>query len=133
MVVARAAKLAVAAMVVVASDVERAPVAMAEIQDRLGITRSYAATIMGKLKRGGLIKSATGTGGGYVLSRPGEGISIGDIVFALNGIGRRPSRSKGRGADRLMQISVEELWAGLDERLIDFLDSVSLGSLVRPH
>ena len=124
------AKVAVAAMVVVASAGESAPVAIAEIQDRLGVTRSYAALIMGKLKSSGLIRSVTGTRGGYVLSRPGAGISIGDIVLALNGVGGRPSRSTVRTPERSPQIWVGEVWVSLDERVIGFLESVSIESMV---
>ena len=40
---------------------------------------------MAKLKKAGLIKSIRGAGGGYVLAREVESISVGDVLRALEG------------------------------------------------
>lgn len=40
---------------------------------------------MAKLKKAGLVKSIRGAGGGYVLAKPMEEISVGDVLRALEG------------------------------------------------
>ena len=48
----------------------RQPVALADIAERQDISLSYLEQLFAKLRRGGLVTSVRGPGGGYRLSRP---------------------------------------------------------------
>lgn len=73
------------AMIDVAQYSEIEPVSISSIALRQGISEGYLEQLMTKLKKAGLIQSIRGAGGGYVLARPMEEISVGDVLRALEG------------------------------------------------
>jgi Rrf2 family protein len=50
-----------------------------------GVPLPTAQKLMGRLAAEGLLRSARGTGGGFVLARPAHGISLADIIEAVEG------------------------------------------------
>jgi Rrf2 family protein len=62
-----------------------APVQLARIAKTQQIPRKYLELIMLELKKGGLVRSTRGPGGGYVLGRDPSSISFGEIVRLLEG------------------------------------------------
>ena len=60
------------------------PVSLAEIAKRQEISLSYLEQLFAKLRRGGLVKSVRGPGGGYRLSRPSAEVRIADIIMAVD-------------------------------------------------
>ena len=62
-----------------------APVSITSISDRQNISERYLEQLMSMLKKGDLVKSLRGAGGGYVLARDAADISVGDILRALEG------------------------------------------------
>jgi Rrf2 family protein len=50
-----------------------------------GVPVPTAQKLMGRLASAGLLASARGTGGGFVLTRSAEGISLADIIEAVEG------------------------------------------------
>src|SRR3546814_20411606 len=67
-----------------ASHVEGRPVALADIAERQEISLSYLEQLFAKLRRGGLVRSVRGPGGGYLLAHaPGE-TRISDIILAVD-------------------------------------------------
>jgi FeS assembly SUF system regulator len=50
-----------------------------------GVPLPTAQKLMGRLAAAGLLSSARGTGGGFVLARGAEGISLADIIEAVEG------------------------------------------------
>lgn len=61
------------------------PVSISSIASRQSISEGYLEQLMSLLKKAGLIKSIRGAGGGYVLARDMESISVGDVLRALEG------------------------------------------------
>lgn len=91
------------------------------------IPAKYLESILGELRRAGLLRSQRGPDGGYRLARAPELISIADVIRALDGElanvrGSRPEDLKYVGAAAPLQ----EVWIALraSERLI--LEGVSL-------
>lgn len=92
-----------------------------------GIPNKYLESILGELRRGGLLRSQRGPDGGYRLARPAAEISIADVIRALDGElanvrGSRPEDLEYVGA----AASLQEVWIALraSERLI--LEGVTL-------
>jgi FeS assembly SUF system regulator len=55
------------------------------LSDETGVPLPTAQKLVGKLAAAGLLNSARGAGGGFTLARPGEQISLADIVEAVEG------------------------------------------------
>ena len=56
--------------------------AMAQAQ---GISLTYLATILGDMRRAGLVRSSHGARGGYRLTAPADQISVADVLRAMDG------------------------------------------------
>ncbi len=61
------------------------PVSISSIAMRQSISEGYLEQLMSLLKKAGLVKSIRGAGGGYVLAKDINEISVGDILRALEG------------------------------------------------
>ena len=61
------------------------PMRIQEISERQMIPNRYLEQIFQKLRRGGLVTSKRGPGGGYLLSRSPKEISIVDVLRAMQG------------------------------------------------
>src|SRR6185437_16016816 len=66
------------------AEVQARPVALADIAERQDISLSYLEQLFAKLRRGGLVTSVRGPGGGYRLSRPSSELRIADIIVAVD-------------------------------------------------
>src|SRR3954451_2400562 len=77
-------RYAVMAMVDLAKHSDGSPVSLAEIAERQEISLSYLEQLFAKLRRGGLVRSVRGAGGGYLLALPAGETRIGDIVLAVD-------------------------------------------------
>ncbi|HYD38594.1 MAG TPA: Rrf2 family transcriptional regulator, partial [Allosphingosinicella sp.] len=55
------------------------------LSDETGVPLPTAQKLMGKLAAAGLLSSARGTGGGFRLAREARGISLADIIEAVEG------------------------------------------------
>ena len=64
---------------------EIGPQSVKDIAARTGLPQPYLEQILLALKGAGLVRSKRGVGGGYVLSRDPELITLADIVSAVDG------------------------------------------------
>ena len=72
-------------MVDLARHYAQGPVPLGEIAKRQDLSAKYLEQLIILLKGAGLIRSARGRRGGYMLARKPERISVGEIVEALEG------------------------------------------------
>jgi Rrf2 family protein len=61
------------------------PVPTQRLAEFHGISRTYLAKHLQQLSRAGLVSSTEGRVGGYVLTRPGDEITVLDVVQAIEG------------------------------------------------
>ena len=54
-----------------------------ELAERTGVTEKYLEQILSILKKNGIVKSARGASGGYILSDLPENISVGRVIRSL--------------------------------------------------
>jgi Rrf2 family iron-sulfur cluster assembly transcriptional regulator len=126
-------RYAVMAMVDLARHSSGNPVALADIAERQEISLSYLEQLFAKLRRGGLVKSVRGPGGGYLLGRGLEEIRISDIILAVDEPIRAtrcaPGSPAGCKSDRGRCLT-HDLWEELGNQIHLYLRSVSLGDVI---
>jgi Rrf2 family iron-sulfur cluster assembly transcriptional regulator len=106
------------------------PVTLAGISQRQKISLSYLEQLFGKLRRHELVESTRGPGGGYTLGRVAKDITVADIIFAVDEpLDATQCGGKENCADD-QRCMMHDLWANLNARMVDYLDSVSLQDLV---
>lgn len=125
-------RFAVTAMIDLALREHQGPVALAAISGRQQISLSYLEQLFGKLRRNDLVESTRGPGGGYSLGRRAEDITVADIITAVD----EPIDATGcAGKDNCMgedtgRCMTHDLWASLNQRMLEYLNSISLRKLV---
>jgi len=123
-------RFAVTAMVDLAMRQGRGPVTLAAISERQHISLSYLEQLFGKLRRAALVSSVRGPGGGYNLAQPPASISVADIVSAVDEpIDATQCGGKENCHDD-KRCMTHDLWATLNEKMYEYLSSVSLADLV---
>jgi Rrf2 family protein len=76
---------ALRAMLALALAVEGKPLQIGELGEREGIPVKFLEQILLTLKRGGLLRSKRGVGGGYLLARPAGEITLGEVIRIVEG------------------------------------------------
>jgi Rrf2 family iron-sulfur cluster assembly transcriptional regulator len=106
------------------------PVSLAGISERQGISLSYLEQLFGKLRRNALVSSVRGPGGGYLLAKSLEEVSVADIIRAVDEpLDTTQCRGKQNCHDD-QKCLTHDLWEGLNEKIIEHLSSVKLAHLV---
>ena len=123
-------RYAVTAMLDLAIHREQGPISLADISLRQSISLSYLEQLFARLRKGSLVKSVRGPGGGYELDGTPEHIKISHIIDAVN---ESVDTTKCRGAGNCQggeTCLTHHLWEDLSEQIHDFLQGVSLADLV---
>ena len=123
-------RYAVTAMLDVAMFAKQSPVPLADISERQGISLSYLEQLFARLRKGGLVHSVRGPGGGYQLGKTADDISVGAVIDAVDeSIDATRCHGTGncQGGERCLTHS---LWEGLSDRIADFLDGITLAELM---
>jgi len=122
----------VRAMFEVAKNYGRGTTTIKEISERQDVSVSYLEQLLNKLRRAGVVESVKGPGGGYVLTRPPEDVSIGEVLRVLEGPVAITSclDPAADGCDRVDSCVTRMLWKSLGERIEGFLDRITLQELI---
>ncbi|MES2532020.1 MAG: Rrf2 family transcriptional regulator [Pseudomonadota bacterium] len=124
-------RFAVTAMIDVALRVRTGPVTLSAISQRQHISLSYLEQLFGKLRRHKLVESTRGPGGGYSLGRKATDITVADIIFSIEDtVGNGADGTDAQASGHAGRCVPDELWATVNRRAVEFLDSVTLQSLV---
>ena len=113
------AQYAVRAMVDLALFSDGRPVNLKEIAQREEIPLNYLEQLFFRLKKGNIVTSVRGPGGGYVLAREGSEIKVGEIVTAVEEP-LNPVNCLDVGAEpcpRLSRCVTHTVWKDLGERI----------------
>jgi Rrf2 family iron-sulfur cluster assembly transcriptional regulator len=109
---------------------DQGPVSLADISQRQAISLSYLEQLFAKLRRGSLVNSVRGPGGGYELQGGSESIYIAQIVDAVNE-SLDSTKCKGAGDCQGGETCLTHyLWEDLSEQIHTFLEGISLADLV---
>ncbi len=107
------------------------PVTLRDISKEEGISLSYLEQLFVKLRKGNIVRSVRGPGGGYVLARPSSEISVGDIITVVEEP-LNPVACLDEDAmicERADMCITQKVWKGLAEKIREFLGSISIEDL----
>ena len=126
-------RYAVMAMVDLTENSNGKPVALADIAQRQEISLSYLEQLFAKLRRGGLLRSVRGPGGGYLLAHEAEEIRIADIILAVDEPIRAtrcmPGQPFGCRSNKSRCVT-HDLWEELGNQIYLYLNSVTVADVV---
>ncbi len=119
-------RFAVTAMIDVALREKLGPVPLSDIAARQQISLSYLEQMFSKLRSEGLVTSTRGPGGGYTLGQRTDAITVADIIAAVEDAPAKTSTQEPAPAQDMAQ----DLWDTMNAKVLDFMQSVTLRSLV---
>ncbi len=112
---------------------EDKPVNLRDISTEEGISLSYLEQLFVKLRKGKIVKSVRGPGGGYVLAKPAGKISVGEVISVVEEPLNPVACLDGgfTGCERSERCITQRVWKGLAEKIAEFLNSVTIEDLSR--
>ena len=107
-------------------------VALKDIAARQGISKKYLEQIIPLLNRAGLLQTSRGFQGGYRLAKAPENYSVGEILRAAEG-GLSPVaclEQSPNACPRCHECDTLPIWAGLEQVVNQYLDGITLQSVL---
>lgn len=125
-------KYGLRAMIDLAQYSEQEAVSISSIAQRQKISESYLEQLVAKLKKAGLVISIRGAAGGYRLARPAAGISVGDVLRALEGDVRAVicTAQTEEGCEGEELCVTKYVWQRINESIEKTVDEMMLDQLV---
>lgn len=124
-------RYAVTAMFDVALHAHLGPVSLTAIAERQDISLSYLEQLFNRLRKAGLVKSVRGPGGGYLLDKDENNITIGEIISAVDeNIDTTRCRNDESGCQDGQRCLTHTIWNQLNQKINDFLNAITLGAIV---
>src|SRR5258708_3941750 len=123
-------RFAVTAMLDLAMHGGKGPVTLAAISQRQGVARAWRERVVGRLGRHTWADSVRGRGGGSPPGRGREGVAVGD---ASTGGDEPLDATQCGGKENChdeQRCMTHDLWAKLNDKMYEYLDSVKLADLV---
>ena len=109
------------------------PTAVRDIAERTGLPQPYLEQILLALKGAGLVRSKRGVGGGYVLARPPDEITLSQIVSAVDGpiqAGDFGEPHQNGACDHEGQCVLLSVWSEVGQHMRHHLESFTLADMV---
>lgn len=106
------------------------PVTLATISERQDISLSYLEQLFSRLRKGGLVKSVRGPGGGYRIAADMKTISVSDIIRAVDEQIDTTQCGGNENCQDEKRCMTHELWTALNYKILDYLENVNLAQLV---
>jgi Rrf2 family cysteine metabolism transcriptional repressor len=100
-----------------------APVKIADIAKRQKIPQKFLELILAGLKQNGFVDSRRGADGGYLLARPPDSITVGEVLRAVENV---KANSRPETDDPFAAI-----WTRVDSAVSNVLDQTTFGMLAR--
>jgi len=102
------------------------PTKIADIAKRQKIPQKFLELILAGLKQGGFVESRRGAEGGYLLARPAEAITVGEVLRFVEG--GQTSRDRSR---RKVETPFTETWRQVDQAVSAVVDHTTFADLLR--
>jgi Rrf2 family protein len=108
------------------------PNSVRDVAERTGLPQPYLEQILLALKGAGLVRSKRGVGGGYVLARPPQEITLAEIVGAVEGpiaAGDFGEPHTNGACDHEGQCVLLSIWAEVGLQMRALLSSITLADI----
>jgi Rrf2 family protein len=102
------------------------PVRIADIARRQKIPQKFLELILAGLKQAGFVESRRGAEGGYLLARPADSLTVGEVLRFVEG----PQQSRGR-LRRKTDAPFTDMWQLVDQAVSGIIDKTTFADLVR--
>ncbi len=126
-------RYAMVALVDIALQPEGELVSLGEISRRQNVSLPYLEQLFVKLRRGGLVESVRGPGGGYRLARPMTDIRVVEVLSAVDetvdAMHTGAGASGGVSGSKAQSVT-NRLWEGLSAQVYVFLHQTRLSDVV---
>jgi len=101
-----------------------------EIAEQYDIPIELMAKVLQRLVRTGLLVSTQGTRGGYLLGRPSAGISVADVIQAIDGpLTVTACSTERHDCEQFSKCNIRDALWQIRERIAAALDTVSLADM----
>jgi Rrf2 family protein len=104
------------------------PVQIRRIADEHHIPSRFLVQILIQLRNAGLVQSTRGAAGGYRLARDPRAISLGEVMYAVEGA--RDGSSNGAGDSSSAMTLLYSAWTNAEAAQKQVLDGINFGQLV---
>jgi len=109
-------------------------ISLHQVAQRQDISEKYLWQIANGLKTAGLISAVSGAGGGYVLNKSPQEISVADILEALEGeINLAPCVKLSAICSRKAECISREVWRELNAKLTEVMRAMTLSDALKKH
>ncbi len=100
------------------------PIKIAEIAQRQNIPQKFLELILAALKQAGFVESRRGAEGGYLLARPPDSITVGEVLRQIE-TGKRKRTAVGASDP------FAEMWQAVDDAVSAVIDHTTFAELAR--
>jgi len=119
------------AVLYIAIDGARGPVQSRAVTQRQGIPERYLEQSLQRLVRVGILRGVRGPRGGYLLARPAERVSLGEIAGVVRAMEQAAEPAESGPASELGQTIVLPMFEKLDAEIMERLDRISIADLMQ--
>ena len=106
------------------------PMTLSMLSDNNAISLSYLEQIFASLRLKGLVKGQRGPGGGYLLAKQADEISIAEIISTVDEWVEYTFSKPKMVVPASQELTTQVLWNDLSHQIYDFLNSTSLADIV---
>ena len=136
MILTTKGRYAVMAMLDLAENGYAGVVNLSNIAERQNIPLNYLEQICARLRHAGIITSVRGPGGGYKLNLEANKTYIYNIITAVEeeiSITRCGNKENHYCMPSSVKCGAHDLWAGLENKIIDYFDSITLADVLQKN
>lgn len=126
-------RFAVSAILDIALNQKKGPVTLLAVSERQGISLSYLEQLFSKLRKGEIVSSIRGPGGGYRIIKAFTDISVRQIISAVD---EKIDATQCGGTENCHdgnRCMTHDLWISVNQKILSYLDSLSLQDLYDKH
>jgi Rrf2 family cysteine metabolism transcriptional repressor len=102
------------------------PIRIADIAQRQKIPQKFLELILASLKQAGFVESRRGAEGGYLLARPADSLTVGEVLRFVEGAQTRSRQKRKDGATPF-----SEMWEQVDSAVSTVIDKTTFADLLR--
>ena len=123
-------RYAVSALIELSNLESSGPVSLSDIANNQNIELNYLEQLFRKLRIAGIVKSIRGRNGGYIYAKDPESISIKEVMHAVDEVLDATKCNGTSACHKGKKCSTHDLWHDLNILVENYLDKITINSLV---